>query len=82
LGLGVSWFKNRADIIIIYFRINLNIFSKKSIMYKYFTKNPAYKSIGSSETIQKKESQAPEEKKKEEKKKQPSLMFRYNWFAD
>ena len=50
-------------------------------MYKYFTKNPAYKSIGSSETIQKKESQAPEEKK-EEKKKQPSLMFRYDWFAD
>jgi|TARA_R110002124_G_scaffold215659_1_gene381593 hypothetical protein len=42
-------------------------------MYKAFIKNPAYKSIGSSETIHKVESIAPEEKK-------TKLQFIMNWF--
>jgi hypothetical protein len=44
-------------------------------MYKAFVKPPGYKSVATSETIQTKESIAPEEKKVTKK-----LSFIMNWF--
>ena len=44
-------------------------------MYKAFMKPPAYKSVATSETIQTKESIAPEEKKNK-------LQFIMNWFSN
>ena len=45
-------------------------------MYKAFMKPPGYKSVATSESIQTKESVAPEEKKD----KPTKLSFIYDWF--